>query len=551
MKKPAINYSWPVILSDFSQDSVNENFSRAKLWVYYKGQTADKRYFSDEFAEQIKKTLPYAPVVSYYDEEKEDFVGHAREQQIYGIVDPCVEPVFTTREEDGKEWCVAEVVLYTERPDKTGEIAQKIVGQPHSLELNPKTVKYVINYDEKKHFKNIEFTAGDFVGVSVLGKDQKPAFAGSAFFEANEEFENKMKLLREHCEAQVNNDLKIDGGENMNLEEFMKLSWGDISAKVERAICREYENDAYTYIVDMFEDSAIARFYYYVGGDQKLMRIQYSCSENGEISLGNINEVRVVYEDCVEVSPSAEINMKQVEEPDTTTDAVSDCTIDETIETVETTTNAEVTDVQNEDSVNPEDSGEFAGTKTEDDDEDKDDKDPEDDKDDKDPEDKEDKKDDDDDDKDKFVTSETVDEIVTEDTTSEPAQVTDVEITPTTETKVSVDDEQDSTIQETTSGSTSFTESERAEFEALKRKEKVDLINSYKDSLTDDEYADFMEKVADFTKDSLELELLKAYKRNQEENSSKPMRAFALNSLNNNANKQESTLDAFVRKHRR
>ena len=42
-----------------------------------------------------------------------------------------------------------------------------------------------------------------------------------------------MKLLREHCEAQVNNDLKIDGGENMNLEEFMKLSWGDISAKVE------------------------------------------------------------------------------------------------------------------------------------------------------------------------------------------------------------------------------------------------------------------------------------------------------------------------------
>jgi hypothetical protein len=224
-----------------------------------------------------------------------------------------------------------------------------------------------------------------------------------------------------------------------------------------------------------------------------------------------------------------------VEEPDTTTDAVSDCTIDETIETVETTTNAEVTDdIQNEDSVNPEDSGEFAGTKTEDDDEDKDDKDPEDDKDDKDPEDKEDKED-----KDKFVTSEIVDEIVTEDTTSEPAQVTDVEITPTTETKVSVDDEQNSTIQETTSGSTSFTESERAEFEALKRKEKVDLINSYKDSLTDDEYANFMEKVADFTKDSLELELLKAYKRNQEEeNSSKPMRAFAFAPVNNAKDKE-------------
>ena len=140
MKKPAINYSWPVILSDFSQDSVNENFSRAKLAVFFKGETQDKRYFSDSFAEKVIATLPYTPVVSCYDEEKEDFVGHASEQQIYGIVDPCVAPVFETRD-DGKVWCIAEVVLYTERPDKTGEIAQKIVGQPHSLELNPKTVK--------------------------------------------------------------------------------------------------------------------------------------------------------------------------------------------------------------------------------------------------------------------------------------------------------------------------------------------------------------------------------------------------------------------------
>jgi hypothetical protein len=290
----------------------------------------------------------------------------------------------------------------------------------------------------------------------------------------------------------------------------------------------------------MFEDSAIVRFYYYVGGDQKLMRVRYSCSEDGEVTLGSVNEVRIAYEDVVE-SPSAEINMEQVEEPivteEVTTDAVSECTIDtEIVEEETTTTNAEITEHTTEEEVidsvdNPEDSGEFAGEEPEDEEE----------KDDKEVDNVEDKKDEKDDQEETF-----------EDTTSEPAQVTNVEITPTTETKVSVDDEQNSTNQEIFSSSTSFTESERAEFEALKRKEKVDLINSYKDSLTDDEYANFMEKVADFTKDSLELELLKAYKRNQEEeNSSKPMRAFALNSLNNNANKQESTLDAFVRKHRR
>ena len=531
MKKPAINYSWPVILSDFSQDSVNENFSRAKLWVYYKGETADHRYFSDDFAEKINATLPYTPVVSYYDEEKEDFVGHANQQQIYGIVDPCVEPTFAIREDDGKEWCVAEVVLYTERPDKVGDIAKKIVGQPHSLELNPKTVKYVINYDEKKHFKNIEFTAGDFVGVSVLGKNQKPAFTGSAFFEANEEFENKMKLLHDYCaHKDAVNDSETNGGESMNLEEFMKLSWGDISAKVDHAISREYANDAYTYVVDMFEDSAIVRFYYYVGGDQKLMRVKYSCSEDGEVTLGSVNEVRIAYEDVVE-SPSAEINMEQVEEPivteEVTTDAVSECTIDTEIVEEETTTNAEITEHTTEEEVvdsvdNPEDSGEFAGKEPEDEEE-KDNKDVKDDQ------------------QDTF-----------EDTTSEPAQVTNVEITPTTETKVSVDDEQNSTNQEIFSSSTSFTESERAEFEALKRKEKVDLIDSYKESLTDEQYADFIEKVDSFTKDSLELELLRAYKRKavEDEDSSTTMRAFAFSPINN-ANNNESTLDAFVRKHRR
>ena len=52
MKKQSINFSWPVTLSDFSQDSVQENFSRGKLKVFFKGETADHRFFSDEFAEQ-------------------------------------------------------------------------------------------------------------------------------------------------------------------------------------------------------------------------------------------------------------------------------------------------------------------------------------------------------------------------------------------------------------------------------------------------------------------------------------------------------------------
>ena len=427
-----------------------------------------------------------------------------------------------------------------------GKLAKRIIGQPHSLELDPSSVKYVINYDEKKHFKNIEFTAGQFVGVSVLGKDQKPAFTGSAFFACDENFEAKMKILREYCEGK--DDQSQNGGEDMNLQEFMKLSWGDISNKVDEAICHEYCNDAYTYVVDMFEDCAIVRFYYYVEGSCKLMRVRYSCDENGNVTLGDVNEVRITYED-VEVSPkpaTTEINMEQVVvEEETITDAVSEVT----------ETNAEIGEddkseetfagVQDNIDVVEETTPEVSPNTSDDFQEDEEDKDDEEEK----------------EDKTNCEVQETEQEVqqteefftsVTEN--SDPAHVTDVEITPTIETKVSVDDEQNSTIeQETNSSFTALAESERAEFEALKRKEKIALVDSYKGNLSDEDYNNFIETVDNFTNTELELELLKAYKRNieQAEETVKPMRAFALSSLNNNANTKESTLDTFVRKYRR
>lgn len=100
MKKRPISFNWPATLS-FSAENGNENerFSRGKLRVFYKGETADHRYFSDDFSEELVKSLPYTPIVSHYDEEKDDFVGHATEQDIYGIVDPRGEVSFETDDE--------------------------------------------------------------------------------------------------------------------------------------------------------------------------------------------------------------------------------------------------------------------------------------------------------------------------------------------------------------------------------------------------------------------------------------------------------------------
>lgn len=535
MKKQAINFSWPAQLSDFAKDTVQENFSRGRLKVFYKGETADHRFFSDSFSEEIIKSLPYTPVVSYYDEEKEDFVGHATEQQVLGIVDPCIEPSFE-EDEEGKVWCVCDVVLYTERPDRVGDLAKKIVGHKQSLELDPSSVQYKINYDEKKHFKNIEFTAGKFVGVSVLGNDQKPAFTGSAFFACDENFESKMKILREYCEKQ--NDHEEQGGNEMNLQEFMKLSWGEVSDKVAQAVAREYENDAYCYVVDMFEDAAICRFYYYMENGSKLMKIKYTCDDNGNVCLGDIVEVRVAYEEVVEVSSTATVtemeevgveNATEVKEDEEDKEVVEEEDFqeekeDEESEKVETPEDEKEEFVEDskeeeeeitEESSEKEEEEEFTNESEKEEEEDK------------------------------VVCAacgDEVDEDKEKSTATDAADVSNAEVTQTER----VVDGNEQVSEETNTGSASFTQSERAEFEALKREKKINLLNSYKEILSEEEFDKFLGSIDSFEETNLEIELLKAYKASQEKEP-KRQRAFAFAPILNQKNAEKNSFEDFIR----
>lgn len=253
----------------------------------------------------------------------------------------------------------------------------------------------------------------------------------------------------------------------------------------------------------MFEDSAIVRFYSYLDGSTKLMRIKYSCDENGAITLGTVNEVHISYEDI----PAAieETGVKQATVMGSIEEPVTETSKEENV--VETSTQAE--EVEQSATEETFETPVVAETPVEE----------------------------------NVVHEEpttVVDETFTEEVSEAP--VTNAEVTETTE-KVSVDNEQ---IEEENSSTTSFAESERAEFETLKREKKVTLLDSYKEYLTDEEYADFTSRIDTFEVDTLEVELLKKYKSHTERTPQKTMRAFALF-----APKTESAidgLDAFVRK---
>jgi hypothetical protein len=178
--------SIPAFIEDIAVDTENAKYSKAKLKIFYVGQTVDKRLFTKEFSDKLLSTIAYTPVVGFYSVADDDFVGHNNVQHIYGLVPESANIEYVEDAEQGVTFAVTDVILYTGREDEIGTIAAKIVGKQHSLELDPKTVAYKINYDEAGNFSNIEFTNGELVGLSVLGDNDRPAFAGSEFFSAQD-----------------------------------------------------------------------------------------------------------------------------------------------------------------------------------------------------------------------------------------------------------------------------------------------------------------------------------------------------------------------------
>lgn len=546
-------------MSDFTavnDDTPNEVFSRGKLKVFYKGETADHRYFSDAFAEKLLKSLPYTPIVSYYDEEAKDFRGHSPEQAIYGIVDPCRQPHFE-KDDDGKEWCVCDVVIYTERAGKIGEIAKQIVGHKQSLERTD--AKYVINYDAHRHFKNIEFTDGKFVGVSVLGNDQEPAFTGSQFFtaEAQETLEAKLKLLRDYCSqaAQENLDQKektSNGGFSMqitNYSEFRKLTWGETATKLDETLTKEYGHEAYTSIEDMEDGFVYVRFYSYLDGSVSLYRIQYSLADDGSVQLGDRKPVRRTWEvipEQAETSPAAataeeapvdEVVSSVAEEPqdDKNVAVAAVAENNESNEQKEAEVEADVSAsvINNEEMADKATEAEATAAETTTPEETKP--------------------------SEKVAEAEKAAEPVAGDLTAVENATATREVSPATlNTAIGANEEENAEGEQSSeqqnnnhsASASTLDQSEREEFEALKKQEKLNFLTSYKDKLSDEDFQRFAAELDNYSsKESLEVEILRAaLAHSQEEKSSIRRAAFYSCTADHNALKKEDSDEDWIKR---
>ena len=321
MTKHNVSLSVPVTIYDFGEAteslSSNQYVTPAKLKVFYVGKTPDKRIFSKSFSDALLKTLPHTPVVAYYDEDKEDFVGHNKIQYVFGFVPETA--TIEYKEENGVKFAISDVLLFTGRKDNIGEIASKIIGHSHSLEMDPETVEYILSTVGGK-VDSITFTKGSFIGLSVLGANEKPAFSGSEFFtEHQNELDTFISSFKEFKETV---ELYKSGGNNMTenaitlpvgqaYQDFMEHTLSERVQAVSKALASKFK-DIYPCFIDEIEDEIIFQVWSYADEDDKdetlkdgFYRVKYTIGEDGEATIEGLAQVflRYLTKDEAEASP--------------------------------------------------------------------------------------------------------------------------------------------------------------------------------------------------------------------------------------------------------
>ena len=124
-------------------EKYNDTISKGRCRIFYKGGNRNGTYITDEFAEKLLASVPYAPVKGIYEADDGDYTDHgtARSQgRIYGIVPENPNVTWEEHEdEDGviRTYACVDVLIFTGLYTE----ANAIVGKSQSMEIYPPSIK--------------------------------------------------------------------------------------------------------------------------------------------------------------------------------------------------------------------------------------------------------------------------------------------------------------------------------------------------------------------------------------------------------------------------
>ena len=249
------------IITDFpvalygNLEKYSETISKARCRIFYKGGNRNGTYITDEFAEKLLESIPYAPVKGIYDGDEEDFTDHGMkrsEGRIYGIVPATPNVTWEEHEDDDGEvrtYACVDVLIYTGIYTE----AHDIIGKSQSMELYAPSLKgdwKIIN--GKKYYV---FTEGCFLGLQALGDSIEPCFEGAAFFSL---YNDLKKMV-----AQIEYSLNLhNGGKRMhNYKLSDNAKFTAIWSLLNTNFCEEGNWMVEYDIVEIYDEYAVVKNY--------------------------------------------------------------------------------------------------------------------------------------------------------------------------------------------------------------------------------------------------------------------------------------------------
>lgn len=190
-------YELPVTVYG-SLEKYNEVLSKARCRIFYKYENRNGTYISDEFAEKLLSSLPYAPVKGIYKPENGDYTDHGDERdegRIYGIVPENPNIAWEAHiDDDGVErtYACADVLIFTALYSE----ANSIVGKSQSMELFRPSLKYHEAIIKGRRF--MVFDDGCFLGLQVLGDTTEPCFEGASFYSLQNAIECAINAIKNY-----------------------------------------------------------------------------------------------------------------------------------------------------------------------------------------------------------------------------------------------------------------------------------------------------------------------------------------------------------------
>ena len=267
-------------------ETVTDTISKCRVRIFYKGMNRNRTYISDDFANQLISSLPYAPIKGIFNYGEVDFEDHGEDNtdgRIYGIVPETHHFAWEKHvDEDGveREYATADVYLFTGLYPE----ASLIPGKSQSMEIFRPNLKGEWRISESDGKPYFYFLKGSLVGLQTLGRDIEPCFEGSTFFSLCKDLQNCVNYIK-----QLDNTIKKEEGEKMDKTLF-RLSDNEKANILFDLINPNFNEEGnwelYGFITDVYDDYALCvnntgyhRVYYTKDGDN--------------ITLGEIIDVKI------------------------------------------------------------------------------------------------------------------------------------------------------------------------------------------------------------------------------------------------------------------